>query len=137
MAVAKLIHNTHEETDVSISKCLKNSGKNYDWMQSFEKLHYIAKRATPEMMLKYRHALLLHRIFNDSSYGEDWLQLNINQKLNVRNLNFITVENSRYKVGKNIVSNRFKILNNEFILSNLNDSYTYFKIKMRKQYLTY
>ena len=35
-------------------------------MTLFERLHSIANRATPERICKYKHALLLHKIYNEN-----------------------------------------------------------------------
>ena len=61
---------TIHKKKLMLSHCLKNSVKNYERMQSFEKLHYMAKQATPEMMLKYRHALLLDITFIDINHRD-------------------------------------------------------------------
>ena len=73
---------------------------NYDRLLSFDRIHKIAERATPEEMIKYKHALQLHKIYNGSEMGEDWIQLNFNQNFNQRLTKFTTNDTSRYKVGK-------------------------------------
>ena len=64
----------------------------------------------------YKHALQLHKIYNGSEMGEDWIQLNFNQNFNQRLTKFTTNDTSRYKVGKNMMSNRLKVISNEIEL---------------------
>ena len=60
------------------SQVLRISTRNYDRMTSFERLHSIANRATPERICQYKHALLLHKIYNYIDQGADWLAVNFN-----------------------------------------------------------
>ena len=101
----------------------------------FTRIHKIANRATPEMMYKYKHALQQHKIYNDTGMGEDWIQLNFNQNFNHRLTKFITTDTSGYKIGKNRMSNRLRVINNEIELSDLNKSFNAFKMLMKKLYL--
>ena len=84
----------------------------------------------------YKHALQLHKIYNDTGMGEDWIQLNFNQNFSGRLTKFITTDTSRYKIGKNRMSNRLRVINNEIELSDLNKSYNAFKMLMKKLYLS-
>ena len=52
------------------ANALRIATRNYDRMTSFEQLHAITKRAKPEQMMMYRHALLLHKTFNDEAQGK-------------------------------------------------------------------
>ena len=85
-------------------------------MTSFKKLHTIANRATLEQICQYKHALLLHKIYNDIDQGADWLALNFNQNFNERNQKFITIDSSKFKIGKNLASNRLRSINNKIEL---------------------
>ena len=120
----------------SSANILRISINNHDRMLSFTRIHKMANRATPEMMSKYKHALQLHKIYNDTGMGEDWIQLNFNQNFNSRLTKFITTDTSRYKIGKNRMSNRLRVINNEIELSDLNKSYNAFKMLMKKLYLS-
>ena len=117
------------------SQVLRIPTKNFDRMTSFKKLHTIANRATPEQICQYKHALLLHKIYNDIDQGADWLALNFNQNFNERNQKFITIDSSKFKIGKNIASNRLRSINNKIELKDLNDKMPSFKIKMKKLFL--
>ena len=105
-------------------------------MTSYQRLHTIAKRATPDQICQYKHALLLHKTYNDSDQGKDWLALNFNQNFNARNPKFISADTSNYKIGRNITSNRLRTINNRINLTDLNDKMPTFKIKMKCLFLT-
>ena len=98
-------------------------------------MHTLAKRATPNEFMMYRHALLLHRTFNDRQMRKDWVDLHFSQVFNRRNANFQVVETNRFKIGKNKLCNRFKVLNNLVTLDCLNDNFAQFKIKMKLMFL--
>ena len=117
------------------SQILRISTRNFDRMTSYERLHSIANRATPEQICQYKHALLLHKIYNDNEQGADWLALNFNQNFNNRISKFITTDTCRFKIGKNIASNRLRTLNNKINLNDLNDKMATFKIKMKSFFL--
>ena len=84
------------------------------------------------MMLKYKHALLLHKVYNDMEMGADWLRLNFNQNFNRRVAKFISTDESRYRIGKNQLSNRLTILNNAIELNDINKTYNSYKLIMKK-----
>ena len=48
---------------------------------------------------------------------------------------FTTNDTSRYKVGKNMMSYRLKVINNEIELDDLNRSFNSFKVLMKKKCL--
>ena len=89
------------------------------------------------MMTKYKHALQLHKINNDSNMDENWIRLNFNQNFNQRLTKFITTDKSNYRIGKNLMANRLTFVNNSIELTDLNKSYNWFKIIMKKQFLTF
>ena len=118
------------------SQVLRISTRNYDQMTSYNRLHSIANRATPEQICQYKHALLFHKIYNDKDQGRNWLALNFNQNFNNRNPTFITKDISKFKIGKNMASNRLKLINNKIKLKDLNDKMSAFKVKMKMIFLS-
>ena len=91
----------------------------------------MAKRATPNQMSAYKHALQLFKLFNSNNISEDLISLNFQQNYNGRNekINFFKVSN--YKVGRNLLVNRFHSLNNKIDYNWLNDSSNIFKVKCK------
>ena len=85
---------------------LRISMRNFDRMTSYDRLHSIANRATPKQICQYKHALLLHKIYNDIDQGADWLALNFNQNFNSRISKFITTDTNNFKTGNNVAFNR-------------------------------
>ena len=67
----------------------------------YVKLHELSNRVTPEQFCTYKHSLVLHTIYNLETLPNEWLNLNFNQAFNQREKNFIVIDTSIYKVGKN------------------------------------
>ena len=44
-------------------------------------------RAMPIQMMKYKHSLLLFKLYNETRQTEDWMDLNWNQAFNNRYMN--------------------------------------------------
>ena len=102
---------------------------------SYIALHRINKRATPNQMLKYKHALLLYKLYNCVDTTIDWVHLNFQQILTGRQLNFIVSRNNNYKIGCNLICNRLTVLNNSIPLSWLALSLNTFKLKCKEKFL--
>ena len=60
------------------------------------------------------------------------LTLSLQQNFNGRNEKFQICYNSNYKVGQNLMVNRFKPLNNKIEYTWFNESFNSFKIKCKK-----
>ena len=85
---------------------------------------------------KYRLAIQLHKIYNGSSMNDDWIDMNIQQNFNARNGRFHITDNSRLKIGVNIMCNRLKVLNDKIDLNWINLSLNSFKLKMKEIFLS-
>ena len=102
---------------------------------SHQSIHNLAKRGTPTQMSDYKHALQLYKLYNSNSMTDDWVCLNDQQIFNGRNEHFQTIIKANYKIGRNLIVNRFRTLNNKIKYSWLNDSYESYKIKCKKCFL--
>ena len=102
---------------------------------SFDSIHSLAKRGTPTQMCNYKHALQLYKLFNSETMTEDWIALNFQQQFNGRSNKFQFFTSSNYKVGKNLMVNRFRQLNNKIDYNWLNESFNSYKIKCKKLFL--
>ena len=102
---------------------------------SFDTIHSISKRATPTQMSTYKHALQLFKLYNSNNMSDDWVSLNVQQNFNARNDKFQIYRISNYKVGRNLIVNRFHNLNNQICYTWLNDSFNTFKVKCKKLFL--
>ena len=116
----------------AIKLCLTKLPQN----TSFESIHNLAKRATPTQISSYKHAIQLYKLYNSSNMSDDWLSLNIQQSFNERNGKFQIYNISNYKVGRNLICNRFKQLNNKINYTWLNESLNAFKIKCKTLFLS-
>ena len=119
------------------SKALRVCTSYVDYGQSFTNLHKICNRATPEMILKCKLALSLHRLYNrDFNFNSiEFVHLNQNQILTSRQTNFKTIKSNSFKVGINSLSNRLSHINNQIPLSWLNMSMDTFKVHCKKLFL--
>jgi hypothetical protein len=117
------------------ANALKLCTPNYNRMMSFETLHLLNGRASPVNLMKYKHAILLHKIYNRGEPPKDWLALNFNQVLPGRQTHFAAIKDLNFKIGNNILSNRLTTLNNKIPLQWLNLSIDTFKVKCKTLFL--
>ena len=113
------------------ANALKLAQRHPDRMESFINIHCNMNRATLEKLLTFKHAVLLHKLYNDQSPSFDWVDLNFKQTFTTRQTHFNIIRSNNYRVGNNILSNRFYILNNKISLKDLNLSLNGFKTKYK------
>ena len=94
------------------ARALKLCTPNYDQSISHSTLHVINNQATPKNIMKYKTALMLHKLYNNTSMSFEWQQLFFNQNFNTRNNHTNFLDLSNYRIGKNLLTNRFCIINN-------------------------
>ena len=114
------------------ANALKTTQRNPDLFESFIDKHANCKRATPNQMITYKHAILAHKIYNQSGPGSDWIDLNFNQILTSRSRSFQIIKTNKYKVGNNLLSSRLTVVNNKIDLNDFNLPLASFKIKYKK-----
>ena len=108
---------------------------NYDYFISFVQTHTSLNRATPKMFMAYKHALILHRVFNNSSNSNDWLSLNSQLIFNARDQFVKVVDTSKLKIGKNLTVNRIRIVNGNIMYDWLNLSFETYQLKCKSIFL--
>ena len=111
---------------------LKLSQRKPDPMESFINIHLRSNRATPEKFLVYKHAILLHKLYNNHSPNLEWVDLHYKQTLNPRHSYFNILKNINYKIGNNILTSRLTVLNRKIQLKDLNLSIQSFKVKYKE-----
>ena len=116
---------------------LKLSKTNRDPLESFLNIHKSSKRAQPEQLLVYKHAILLHKIYNEKIPPMDWVELTFNQTITSRETFFNTIKTNRNKVGNNILSTRLSVLNKKIKLEDLNLAINVFKLKYKQILITF
>ena len=82
-------------------------------------------------MSNYKHAIQLYKLYNSTAMTDDWISLNLQQNFNGRNEHFQIYSVSNYKVGRNLMANRFLPLNNKINYSWFNESFDSYKIKCK------
>ena len=110
-----------------LKACMKFNSR----MISFERIHLMNNRATPEKFLMYKHALALYRLYNSNKPSLEWCALNLNQILTSRQTRFQIAKTNRLKVGLNALANRLYILNGQVPLSWLDGGFETFKVKCK------
>ena len=88
-----------------------------------------------DMCCTFPSAIQMYKLFNSTNMSEDWISLNFQQNFNTRNTKIQTFNVSNYKVGQNLLVNRFKQLNNKIDYLWFNESLSSFKIKCKKLFL--
>ena len=98
-------------------------------------IHSMTKRALPDQMLKYKHALMMYKLFRQCTPETEFIQLNFQANLNQRQQyhSFVRIQN--YTIGNNILLNRMSCLNNTTTHSMTNESYLSYKIKCKELFL--
>ena len=128
------------------ARALKVCSKSMTDGISFINLHKMYGRATPDQMMNYKMALSLFRIYNiyiffflriyNCNFNLiEFVALNFNQIFTSRQMNFITTNNNRTKVGLNCLANRPYYINGQIHLTWLNLSYTTYKVKCKNIFL--
>ena len=104
------------------SKALKVCWKNPSNYISFEALHKLSKRATPDQIMRYQLSLCLYKLYNVPFNSKEFLRLNENQILMSQQTFFITGRSNKLKIGINCLSNRLSLQNKTIPLTWLNES---------------
>ena len=118
------------------ANALKITQRTLNPFESFIDVHKSCKRATPNQMVIYKQAILLHTLYNKCLPQADWMDLNFNQILTSRQTLFKVIKANKYLVGNNIISNCLTILNDKVDLKDLNLSLDSFKVKYKLKMLT-
>jgi hypothetical protein len=132
----KLNSHLHTLIKSASASALKLCTKNYNYQMSYDILHKINDRALPTQMIFYKHALSLFKTYHSQIPRFEWVALNFNQIFTSRQTMFVITSNQNYRVGNNILSNRFSILNKRIPLDWLNLSNNSYKIKCKSLFLS-
>ena len=103
---------------------------------SRKRFTYLCGRGTPIQMMKYKHSLLLFKLYNDTLQSEDWMDLNWNQSFNNRSTKVRLFDTSNIRIGKNILSNRLTIVNSQIEYDWLNKSLNSYKLICKLLFLS-
>ena len=106
-----------------------------DPMMSFERIHAINKRATPNAIMNYNLGIQLYKLYNTREHSLEWLHLNQNQILTSRQTRFQILRSNSLRIGLNALANRLANINGKIELTWLNLSYESFKIKCKRLFI--
>ena len=98
-------------------------------------IHQMTKRALPDQMVKYKHALMMYKLFRQCMPENEFIHLNFQANLNQRLQYHTFIKTQNYNVGNNILLNRMYSLNNTIPKSMTDDSYLTFKLKCKEMFL--
>ena len=98
---------------------------------SFQALHNLKSRATPDQLMQYKHAILLYNLYNRKKPIQEWVTLNFQQTLSSKQTNFKILRSNNFKMGNNLLCNRLHIINNKIPLQWLNLSIESFKVNCK------
>jgi hypothetical protein len=87
---------------------------------SFTDFNKLCSKPLPDNISKYKLLLVLHKAFNSNVQDTDWLNFNNQIILTGRKTKFIMFKTSSYKIGLNIITNRFHSISNKIELNYLN-----------------
>ena len=125
----------HKKLKYASANALKLCTPGVTVYSTHTEIHQMAKRALPEKMCLYRHAVVMHKLFNIIICENELLHLNFQLCDNDRNRKLTFIKNQRYDVGKNILLNRFADLNNMIDKGWLNLSLETYKVKCKFLFL--
>ena len=117
------------------AKAIKTCMYYPDRMISYENTHKMNNRAMPEAFMSYKTAIQLHKVYNQTDPSLDWINLHFDQILTSRQTEFLISKTNKTKVGLNILSNRFAILNGLIPLRWLNFNIDTYKIHCKQIFL--
>ena len=124
---------TSKQKLLSVSaQALKKCTRHYDRMISNVKIHEINNRALPTQICTYKHALMLFKLTISHEPSREWVNLNWQQIITSRQIHIKVFNTSRFKIGGNIMVNRFHILNGKILFEWLNLSLESFKIRCKE-----
>ena len=81
--------NLKQRLMLASARALKTCMSYPDPMISFERLHQLNNRATPEKMMAYKLALKLYKTYNSNQHSFEWLAFNEGQILTSRQSKFL------------------------------------------------
>ena len=114
------------------AKALKVCIKNLEPMTSFDNIHIMCNRATPNKMWNYKLALSLFELYNCNYNSLEFVNLNFSQVLTSRQTTFNFLKSNRTRIGLNSLANPLHHINDKIPLEWLNLSIGMYKVKSKK-----
>ena len=87
----------------------------------------------PQQMIVYKHAIVLHVLYNEKYTEKDWIALNFQQTINQRQAKFKILRVNNWRMGNNILTNLLHtFFNNKILLADLNKTLSVYKVEYKK-----
>ena len=113
------------------------SAKTFDL--SFERLHVLNKKCTPNQIMLYQLSLSLYKLYNVDSWNLSFETITVIDQMSLtsRQVNFQILRNNRRKIGLNTTANKLYHISNQIGLDRLNLKFVHFKKLSKIQFLKY
>ena len=90
------------------------------------------KKTYMKSILSYKLSIQLFKLYNSNEHSLEWIYLNLNQILTSHQTTFSIMKTNNRKVGLNVLTTHFSILNGIIPLNWLTNSLDSFKVKCKK-----
>ena len=129
-----LKHNLLSISANALRNCLGQEAINI----SFESLHKIHSKCTPNQIMSYQISLNLHRVLKSVGPISTELVNVLDQIIcGRRQIRFEIFRNNQFKIGMNTTANKFYYISNKIGLDLMNLSYVHYKKIVKIQFLKY
>ena len=129
--------NALKQNLLSISACALRSCMHNNRELSFERLHVINNKCTPNQIMLYQLSLSLYKTYNVPEIGLNFETITVIDQmiLTSRQVNFQILKNNRRKIGLNTTANKLYSINNLIGLDRLNLNFLHYKKLSKIQFL--
>ena len=122
---------------LSISANALRSCLNFSYDLSFENVHKLSKKCTPNQIMLYQISLKLHKVLNDPVLKTETLYVIEQSVFTSRQTTFEILRDNKTKIGMNTQANKFYHITKMIGLEKLNYNFVHFKKTMKNQFLKY
>ena len=125
----------NKKLKLASANAIRSCDKSLTIFHTHTQIHSKAKRALPDQILNYKHAISMFILFNHCQPETEFVQMNfqLNQNQRLNHANFFSRQN--YESGKNILLNRLTHLNGKIEKSWLELSLNSFKVRCKQLFL--
>ena len=117
------------------ANALRIVSNNIKIFHTHTEIHKMTKRALPDQMIKYKHALMMYKLLRNCMPDNEFMHLNFQANLNPRLQHHSFLRRQNYIVGDNILLNRMCNLNSSILKCMTNQSYLSYKLKCKEMFL--
>ena len=111
--------------------------KDINRQQSYEKLHVLSKRASPEMWCSYVTACAMYDIIVNQAPESILTKVTMNYLPSSRRRGLLFTRSNKLKIGFNYLSNRLQLVSRDLDIEVQNMSKNAFKMYCKRKFLNY